>query len=103
MRARLEWFDVCQERAAENVAKGDPRRSYLPYLKPGTAVWNEAMRLFYEAAGKPSAVASKSDSNGFGEIPGGELLSCCIVTYLIQFPLNLLPACGRCHGVVQCQ
>eukprot|EP01043_Picozoa_sp_COSAG02_P012654 COSAG02_NODE_491_length_21224_cov_5.973680_24_plen_255_part_00 len=102
MRARLEWFDACQERAAQNVAKGDPRRNYLPYLKPGTAVWNEAMRLFYDGDGKPGAVASKSDSNLFGEIPGGEaLLHCCKVACLIQLLLTVFPC--AVYGVVQCR
>ena len=77
MRARLQWFDTCQERAAVNIAKGDPNRGFLPYLKPGNALWNEAMRLFYAGGSggggsEQSAAAAyvKADGHTFGEIPG---------------------------------
>ena len=74
MQARLEWFDACQDKAAVNIAKGDPHRGFLPYLKPGNALWNESMRLFYGAGGGAGA-QSKSDGHIFGEVPGGECRS----------------------------
>ncbi len=74
MRARLEWFDACQEQAAVNIAKGDPQRGLQPYIKPGGAMWNESMRLFYAAGGE--AAQAKSAGHIFGEVPGGECRSC---------------------------
>lgn len=68
MRARLELFDTCQDKAALNIAKGDPKRGFLPYLKPGGAMWNESMRLFYAEGGSKA----KSEGHIFGEIPGGK-------------------------------
>ena len=76
MRARLQWFDACQDKAALNIAKGDPQRGFLPYLKPGNALWNESMRLFYAAGGE--AAQTKSDGHIFGEVPGGACRSAVI-------------------------